>query len=365
LPPPHIKKARLHKLFILDSKGDYHGEIPLDETCLVEYGEVLEAAKGQGIADGESIFLSGWKVTAISGERMGLLAVSTGSLGSDELTWARMALHAAEATLTGDPKPAPRARDEQDEDKADQGKVLRQAPAPAPPPAPPPASARRVTHTPRADPIPPAGNALEAQEKALKKREEALRMMEENTRASVEEFRRNTEAQIEDLRTQLVAARREHERTQAALAGERERARARPVAAPPQAIPRATPPPTPQVPLSDRELVDVREEIEREKVHLQKRAIEFLEREETLRDRETKVEDDGRRLAQGREEIERLRTEVEAAKATTGEFEREATRQEVDERVRALQQKTSDLLAREEQLKKRAVEIRALLNGET
>jgi len=362
LPPPHIKKARLHKLFILDSKGDYHGEIPLDETCLVEYDEILDAAKGQGIADGESIFLGGWKVTAISGERMGLLAVSTGSLGSDELTWARMALHAAEATLTGEPKSAPRARDEQDEE--DEGKVLRQAPAPPQPSAPPPASARRATHVPRADPS-PAGNALEAQEKALKKREEALRMMEENTRASVAEFRRSTEAQIEELKTQLVAARTEHERTQAALAGERERARAHAVSAQPPAPPRATPPPTPQAPLSDRELVDVREEIEREKVHLQKRAIEFLEREETLRDRETKIEDDGRRLAQGREEIERLRAEVEAAKATTGEFERDATRQEVDERVRALQQKTSDLLAREEQLKKRAVEIRALLNGET
>ena len=327
MPPQPIKKATLHKLFIVDPKGEYRGEIPLDERCWVEYGEVLEALKGRGLADGQSIFLSEWKVTAISGDRMGLIAISTGSLGSEEATWARTALIAAEATLVGELKPAPEVEAEEPEP------VVRETPAPA----------------------------LDGREKLLKKREESLRMMEENTRAAVAEYRKNTEAQLEDLKTQLAAAREQNERgqgAQGALAAERDRGRGEFVGS--AHLARSS-----NGPSGDRELEEARSEIEREKQALQRRANEFLERQETLRDRETKVEDEGRRLAQAREELDRLRAEGETAKAPPLPFDQEAAKREIDQRVMVLQQKAFDLLAREEQLKKRAEEIHALLSGST
>ena len=331
MPPPPSKKATLHKLFIVDLHGEYRGEIPLDERCTVEYGEVLEALKGRGLADGQSIFLSEWKVTAISGERMALIAVSTGSLGSEELVWARTALIAAEATLVGELAPAPQVRAEEEVT------VAREAP-PAPAPA------------------------LDAREKALKKREDALRMMEENTRAAVAEYRKTTEAQIEDLKAQLAAARGQSERGRAASpasAPERDRARGEFVGS--AHLARSSGGPS-----SDHELEEARGEIEREKQALQRRANEFLEKQETLRDRETKVEEEGRRLAHAREELDRLRAEVEATKAAPPlPYDQAEAKREIDQRVMILQQKAFDLLAREEQLKKRAEEIQALLSGST
>jgi len=329
LPPPPSKKATLHKLFIVDLHGEYRGEIPLDERCTVEYGEVLEALKGRGLADGQSIFLSEWKVTAISGERMALIAVSTGSLGSEELVWARTALIAAEATLVGELAPAPQVR-------AEEVTVAREAP-PAPAPA------------------------LDAREKALKKREDALRMMEENTRTAVAEYRKTTEAQIEDMKAQLATARGQSERGRAASPATTERDRARGEFVGSAHLARS-----PSGPSGDHELEEARGEIEREKQALQRRANEFLEREETLRDRETKVEEEGRRLAHAREELDRLRTEVEATKAAPPvPFDHAEAKREIDQRVMILQQKAFDLLAREEQLKKRAEEIQALLSGST
>jgi len=325
LPPP-IKKATLHKLFIVDPKGEYRAEIPLDESCVVEYRDILEALRGRGLADGQTIFLSEWKVTAICGERMGLITISTGSLGSEELMWARSALIAAEATLVGELKSAPQP------EPVEERPVVRQPPAPA----------------------------FDAREKALKKREDALRLAEENARAAVAEYHKNTEAQIQDLKAQLAAAREQHERGRhapPALAAEHDRGRGAFVGS--AHLARSS-----SGSSGDRELEDARGEIEREKQALQRRANEFLERQETLRERETKVEEEGRRLQQAREELDRLRADVGAGKAAPAlPFDQAQAKREIDQRVMILQQKAFDLLAREEQLKKRAEEIQALLSS--
>jgi DNA repair exonuclease SbcCD ATPase subunit len=309
----------------------------------VEWEEVLEALSGRELEDGQSIFLSEWKVTAISGERMGLVAISTGSLGSEEIVWARTALTAAEATLVGDLKPTPRAQAEE----AERERVRTTPPPPLPLPPPP---------------------SLEGREKLLQRREETLRMMEETTRAAVAEFRKSSEAhvadirgQLEDLKAQLAAAREQAERDRSALVGlEAERDRLKGMFQPPPA-PWKTSPAQP----SERELQDVRGEIEQEKMLLQRRAIEFLEREETLRVRESRVEDDSRRVETAREEVDRLRAESESAKDSPAPFDHETARRDIDQRVSALQQKAMDLVAREELIKKRAAEIQALLNDAT
>ena len=109
---------------------------------------------------------------------------------------------------------------------------------------------------------------------------------------------------------------------------------------------------------------DSQEKIAEARKGIQKKADEFRDREEALRDRERKVEEESGRLAVAREQVELRRSEVEAAKAGAPAFDQDAAKREIDQRVMILQQKAFDLMAREELLKKRAEEIQALLNIE-
>lgn len=332
LPPPLLKKATLHKIFMLDAQGGYRGFIPLDEMCLVEYEDFVEALPERGLGDGESIFLNEWKATAIYGEKMGIIAISKGSLGSHEVEWARTALLAAEATLLG--KAAlPRQQVVEDEDEDDAEEKNRDA-------------------------VASVARNLENRERELRQREEGFKIMEQSTRAAVEEYRHEMEIQITDLKAQLEDAREQHVRDMDALAAERDRLRGELDAAA-VAAPRA-----PAWAARDAELEEAQEKLTEDRKTMQRKALEFLEREETLRDRETKVEDESRKLLQSREEIDQKVAELEAAKSAEPPFDQEAAKREIDMRVMVLQQKASDLMAREELLKKRAEEIQAYLSAE-
>lgn len=323
MPPSPLRKATLHKLFMLDAEGKYRGVIPLDENCLVEYDEFLEVLPEQGLADGQSIFLSEWRATAIYGDHMGLIAISKGSLGPDEMNWARAALVAAETLLLGKaPPPA-----EFDEAKAEE--------------------AREGMET--------MARALEEREKELRQKEEAFRKMEKTTRLAVEEYRKEMETQVADLKAQLEAARAANRGVPSAPGPERDRLFRGPR---PSGI---SPKPSPWA--KDVDVEEEQERIEEERKSMQRKALEFLEREENLRDRETKVEEENRRLLLVREEIERMQQELASAKSAPPAFDHEAARREIDQRAMLLQQKAMDLLAREELLKKRAEEIQALLNS--
>lgn len=325
--PPPVKKATLHKIFMLDAEGNYRGVVPLDENCLVEYSEFLAALPEQGLEDGQSIFLTEWKATAIYGEQMGLVAISKGSLGPEEINWARAALVAAEAVLLGKAMPVPAYDDTQaTEDREALESMTR---------------------------------ALEERDKELRQREEAFKRMEKQTRAAVDEYRREMEAQVADLKAQLEAERAQNRREPAGLGMERERV----FRGPRQPSTPSTPSRSSPWGARDFEVEEEKEKIAQERKAMQMKALEFLEREETLRDRETRVEEEHRRVLAAREEAEQMRTKIEATKSAAPAFDAEAAKREIDQRVKILQQKAMDLIAREEQLKKRAEEIQALLNS--
>lgn len=324
LPPSPLRKATLHKLFMLDAEGNYRGVIPLDENCLVEYDEFLAVLPETGLGDGQSIFLSEWRATAIYGDHMGLIAISKGSLGPDEVNWARAAVVAAEALLLGKATPMP----QYDEAKVQETRESMEAMA----------------------------RTLEEREKELRQKEEAFRKMEKQTRSAVEEYRKEMEAQVADLKAQLEAARAANRGVPSIAptpARERLFQGPRPSGIAPRPSPWAR----------DVDAEEEREKVAEERKSMQRKALEFLEREETLRDREAKLEEENRRLLLVREEMERMQQQLAATKSTPSDFDHEAAKREIDQRAMILQQKAMDLLAREEQLKKRAEEIQALLSS--
>lgn len=315
---------------MLDAQGTYRGVIPLDEMCLVEYQDFLEAVPERGLGDGESIFLNEWKATAIYGEKIGIITISKGSLGSEEVQWARHALVAAEAMLLGKLPPPPRLEDDdqqQEEDDQTQAAVAAVA------------------------------RSLDEREKLLRKREEAVKVLEQRPPGAVESHRKEMEAQIADLKERIEVARTQHLLDMGTLAAERDRLRRELEAASSRASKGSAWAPR------EAGLEEAQEKLAEERKSIQKKAQEFREREDTLRDRERHVEEESRRLAIAREQIDQRREEIETMKAAAPPaFDHEAAKREIDQRVMILQQKAFDLMAREEQLKKRAEEIQALLS---
>jgi len=317
VPPPippskRGTKATLHKLFVLDAQGGLAGEVPIDENCVVEYGEFLAALPESGLADGQSLFLSEWKATAIHGEHLSLVAISKGPLGPEEVSWAKAALLAAEAHLS-----AP----------ADDGGE----------PAPPSGPDKGVMES--------LARALDEREAQLKERERVLDERDAVTKNALEAQRQSMDARIADLRAQLESAQAQHEEDVRTLAAEREKVRT-------QTEAMATAPP-PAKPAVDSKLEEDRRQLETDRKYLQKYALDVIAREESVRDRETKLEEEASKLATAREELEAVRAEAEAAKAAPPAAEVEAWKREIEQRVKVLQQKAQELLAREERLRAR------------
>ena len=323
MPPPlppskRGVKATLHKLFILDAQGGYAGEYTLDENCVVEYGDFLAAVPEAGLEDQKTIFLAEWKATAIHGEKLSLVAISKGNLGPEEITWAKAALVATEAQLVA---PA-----EADED------------APAVPPGPDKGVMESLAR------------ALDERDAHLKERERLLAEKEAFTRNAVDTLRQAAETRIADLRAQLEAAQVQHDRDVEALATERDRPRQEmeAIAKPPEEAPR---------PALDPALQADRRQLEVDRKYLQKYALDLIAREEAIRDREMKQEEEAQRLAGVREELETARAAVEAAKAAPPAADLGAAKREIDQRVKILQQKAFELLAREEKLREREQKV--------
>ena len=322
-PPPYKKgvKATLHKVFILDAQGGYAGEIPLDENCVVEFGEFLAAVPEGGLADEQTIFLGEWKATAINGERMGLVAISKGALGPEEVSWAKAALVAAEAQLV----------------------VVETEDRPAPP-----------STGPDKGVMESLSRAITEREEQLAAREATLREMQETTEAAVGAFRKEKEAELAELRAQLAAAHAQHEADVKALESQREALRGEM-----DAIAKAPKPTTP--PATDPKVEAMRKQNEADRKYLQKHALDLIVREEAIRDREMKVEEETGRLAKTREELEAMRAEIQAAKQAGPSPEEEAAKRELEMRMKILEQKSLDLLAREEKLQAREKKLYDML----
>ena len=330
-PPKKGMKATVHKVFILDAQGGYAGEYTPDEHCVVEFGEFLAVVPDAGLADGQSLFLGEWKATTIHGERMSLVAISRGQLGPEEVSWAKAALVAAEAHLTAPP----------DED--------------APPP---------VVAGPDKAVMESLARAMTQREEQLASRESILKQMEEQTKVAVEEFRNEMEGQVADLKAQLEATRAQHEVDVKALAAEREALRQQLDAIAKAPKPAEVPPPaapTVATPAVDPKIEAQRKQNEADRKYLQKYALDLIAREEAVQDREGKVEEDTAKLGAMREELEELRAEIEAAKTAPPPEDWEAQKRELEQRVKILQEKALDILAKEEKLREKEQKLRDLM----
>ena len=320
-PPKRGLKATLHKVFILDAQGGYAGEYAPDPECVVEYTDFLQAVPEQGLLDGQSLFMGEWRATTIHGERMGLVAISKGQLGPEEISWAKAALVAAEAQLTvaeTDDHPAPPSTGP---DKAVMESLSR---------------------------------AITEREEQLATREATLREMQEKTQAAVEEFRREKEAEIADLRAQIETARAQHEEDIKALSAERDAVRKQM-----EAIAQAPKPIAPTA--ADPRVEAMRKQNELDRKYLQKYALDLIAREEAIRDRGMKAEEEAGRLQATRQELEAMRAEIQAAKAAGPSPEEEAAKKELETRVKILEQKSIELLQREEKLQAREKKLYDML----
>ena len=331
-PPPPRKgvKATLLKLFIMDVHGGYAGEYVLDENCVAEYGDVLAAVPEAGLGDQETIFLGEWKATAIHGDKMSLVAISKGQLGPEEITWAKAALVAAESQLAG-------TKNGENGNGNGNGEPAVEAPPPGPD--------KGVMES--------LARALDEREAQLKERETAVQEMAARTQLSVDEYRQQMEAQVADLKAKLAAAAEQHKQDLEALEGEREKVRQQMEAIAKTAVPAPVGP--------DPKVEAMRRQNESDRKYLQNYALDLLSREEGIRDKEAMLEEESANLAKAREDLEAVRAEIDAAKSAPPSFDVEAARREIEQRVKILQQKSFELLQREEKLRKRAAELDAVL----
>jgi hypothetical protein len=98
--PPKPMKATLLKLFVINNDGEYAGEYAVDEDCAVEFAECIAAMGESAVEDMQTILMDKLRLTMIAGTSFNLLAVSSGPLGSQELTWAKATLTMSEAVFT-------------------------------------------------------------------------------------------------------------------------------------------------------------------------------------------------------------------------------------------------------------------------
>jgi len=202
--PSKGQKARLLKLFILNSEGAYAGEFPLDEECVVEFSDFVAAVGGSELSDGQMFYLGEHSATVILGAAFSLVAVSKGRPGQDELAWSKGILATAENYLGGKVE-APAAKDEDEEEEPqkvamkkggkkkgekkeeEKDKLAEEPPLPARPPPPS---------------LPPDAS-LSEREQALVMRERELADAEDKAwRAIVRENETRTE--LEDVRQKLA-----------------------------------------------------------------------------------------------------------------------------------------------------------------
>jgi len=328
LPPPPPKKglkATVHKVFILDAQGGYAGEYSPDEGCMVEFGQFLAAVPKDGLADGQTIFLAEWRATAINGDRMSLVVISKGQLGPEEVGWAKAALVAAEAQLT---QP-----------------VTDETPVSLPGPD------KAVMEN--------LASALQKREAAVAEREQTTKDAEARSVTAWNDYRQQFENELATLRQRMAEAEKERDLVARELEAERGRMRAETqTIAQPAKIPL-----TPAPPQVDPKVDAMRAQTEKDRKYLQKYALDLLAREEKAQQLELASEAVHEKLVAAEKEIESLRVKLAEAitQASKPTPEMDAQRRELDMRVRILQDKAMDLLAREEKLRERETKLRELM----
>jgi len=109
--PQKKNVASLQKLFIIDDQGTYTGEYTVDDECVIEFDDFVKAVGNMAMEDSQTVFVGECKATMLHGARLSLIAISRGPLGSQELTWAKATLTAVEASLAQQPEEVAEAVD--------------------------------------------------------------------------------------------------------------------------------------------------------------------------------------------------------------------------------------------------------------
>ncbi len=298
IPPKSRVKSEIQKVFVLDAQGGYAGEFVVQDECVVEFGDFLAALPSQGLEDRQSIFLGEYRATALHGDRMSLVAITKGPIQPEELAWGKAAFTAAEGHLGGEGGASPAAGPDQ--------AILENL-----------------------------GQALEKREAQLTEREKAL---DERAAAAAKDLQIREaakDAELQVLRTRLADLEAQRDRTREEMG--------RLAQAP-----------------ADESVAAERKQLEKDRKMLQRRALELLDREEKIREKESALADEHKKIEESRKEVDDLLAKIEAAKRPAPEFDVEAARREVDMRVKILQQKALDLLDREEKLRRREAELQGV-----
>ncbi len=298
IPPKSRLKSEMQKVFILDAQGGYAGEVVIKDECTIEFGDFLAAVPSAGLEDRQSIFLGEYRATALHGERMSLIAITSGPVQPEEIAWGRAAFMATEGHFGGEGGASPAAGP----DKA----ILENL-----------------------------AQALEKREAALAEREHVL---EDKALAATRELEaRETakEKELQELRSRLAQVEVQREAMKADMGK------------------------LAQAP-GDTSLAADRKQFEKDRKMLQRRALEVLDQAEKVRDKELALAEDRKKLEEARRETEALLAKIEAANRPAPEGDLAAARREVDQRVKILQQKALDLLDREEKLRRREAELQGI-----
>jgi hypothetical protein len=291
----------MQKVFILDAQGGYAGEVVLRDECTIEFGDFLAAVPPQGLQDRQSIFLGEYRATALNGERMSLIAITSGPVQPEEIAWGRAAFIATEGHFGGEGGPSPAAGP----DKA----ILENL-----------------------------AQALEKREAALAEREKGLEEKVAAAAKDLEARERARDAELQELRARLADVGAQRDRTREEMG--------RMAQAP-----------------ADATVAADRKQLEKDRKMLQRRALDLLDREEKVRDRELALAEEHKKLEEARRETEGLLAKIEAERRPDAGYDVEAVRREVDMRVKILQEKALDLLDREEKLRRREAELHGVEAG--
>lgn len=428
-PGRKVARAQLKKIYVLDEHGEMTGEYILDPDCPIDYNDFLKTLPPDGIGDRDSLFVGEYVFTAFQSGKFVFVLLSRGHLAAEDVDWTALLLRAADSHLahaTSRSTPG-RPSEPKADDKASSGreaKLLAKEKTLAEQEARLKADsanlagrqeelnrqkeklaeladyasrmqdtvasgvsramktlevAEQLNATQNVDPrkadssaATDARQAFEEERKALLAQKDELeakhREMSERI-AQLENDTREAVSTLEKERSEVAARTADEEKTRreietrvadlsqrfAAMAKERLVASHRPPTEPSDDVRKG--------------MEGEKAELARERKFLQRRAIELLDREERVRDRETKGDERDRELVRRagelttrEEDVERERTLIAQARPQALEVRpgTDDAQRDLDRRVKIIQQKALELLDREEKLRRRAAELEAM-----
>lgn len=427
-PSKRVARAQLKKIYVLDERGDMAGEYVLDADCPIDYSDFLKVLPGEGIGDRDSLFVGEYVFTAFQSGTFVFVLLSRGSLAPEDFDWTALLLTAADSHLAqsgsrpparvSEPKPeVDRQSDEREARLVMREKSLAELEARLEADAANVAGrheeldrqkarlsaladygarmqdyvaagtsralktlemAEQIATTKGVDSKKPDSKAaanerasFEQERKALESGKTELETRYQEAKEQIAKLEKETKDQIATLekeRAEAVQRTAQEEKTRkeielrvadlsqrfAEMAKERLVTSHRPNENPDEV----------------RKAVEgEKAEVVRERKFLQRRAIELLDREERVRDREVKSDEREREMIRRGEELqnwerdlERRATVLAQTKSQPGDVHGPAdeAKKDIERRIKIIQQKALELLDREEKLRKRAAELQAM-----